>query len=191
MRRLLRAIGMASVLVACLFAAAPIVAVDAPARVSESSNIAATFNYDDFSWDTTPPANARAAALCMYDADRELSQLSIGVSAGSTAAKEPTLRHYTTRRAGRAIEEDGQIVPGRSGKIWVTPDRYDSGGEAMKRLALNKEPEGFFEIPLSRLPGVTKPSRVGPANRQPGGGLECTVSCPVDVRGLPFRGIPR
>jgi hypothetical protein len=107
------------------------------------------------------------------------------------ATKEPMLRHYTTRRAGRAIEEDGQIVPGRSGQIWVTPDRYDSGVEAMKRLALDKEPEGFFEIPLSRLPGVTKPSRVRPANGQPGGGLECTVSCPVDVRGLPFRRIPR
>ena len=49
----------------------------------------------------------------------------------------------------------------------------------MERLALDKEPEGFFEIPLSRLPGVTKPSRVGPANRQPGRWLECTVSCPV------------
>ncbi len=51
----------------------------------------------------------------------------------------------------------------------------------------DKEPEGYFDIPLSRLPGATRPTRVRPANGQPGGGLECTVSCPVDVRGLVFR----
>lgn len=61
----------------------------------------------------------------------------------------------------------------------VKIDKYLSGEEARAALNLNKTPTGYYEIPESRLPGLTDPQPVAG-----GTGLECFVTCPVDITGL-------
>lgn len=101
---------------------------------------------------------------------------------------EDVLRHYTTREAAEAITKGGSIEPGaQSGKIWLTPDRYASGAEARAKLALNKTPDGYFEIPTCRVTCPSAPGRVEPYYGQPGGGTEITTEFPIDIRGLIFR----
>ena len=99
-----------------------------------------------------------------------------------------TARHYTTREAAVAITKSGQIdVGSSSGKIWLTTDRYASGAEAQTKLALPRQPDGYFEVPLSRVSSPSSSSRVRPMYDQPGGGIEFTTTRPVDVAGLVFR----
>ncbi len=105
-----------------------------------------------------------------------------------TAANGGTVRHYTTSGAAESIMKGGSIEPGlKSGKIWVTPDRYASGAEARAKLALDKTPDGYFEIPMCRVKCPTAPSPVAPWNGQPGGGIEITTEFGIDIRGLIFR----
>lgn len=115
-----------------------------------------------------------------------LSLLSgFGVAANSG---DGVVRHYTTSGAAEGIMKGGTIEPGlKSGKIWVTPDRYASGAEARAKLALDKTPNGYFEIPMCRIKCPTGPSRVEPWNGEPGGGIEIITREPIDITDLPFR----
>jgi hypothetical protein len=59
------------------------------------------------------------------------------------------VRHYTTDAAADSISKSGTIEPGlSSGKTWLTADQYASGAEARAKLALNKTPDGYYEIPM-------------------------------------------
>ncbi len=113
---------------------------------------------------------------------------SSAVRGAAEDAGASVLRHYTTADAAKAITESGRIEPGAaSGKIWLTPDEYASGADARSALALNKTPEGCFEIPLCRVSGLSPPGRVAPAYGEAGGGVEVTTSNAIDVTGLIFR----
>ncbi|MDQ4504321.1 RHS repeat-associated core domain-containing protein [Sinomonas sp. ASV322] len=97
------------------------------------------------------------------------------------------LRHYTTQEAADAISKGGEILPGlSSGKIWLTPDKFATGAEAQAKLALNRTPDGYFEIPACRVQCPSTPSTVQPLYGQPGGGTEVTTQFPIDVGGLQF-----
>lgn len=73
-----------------------------------------------------------------------------------------------------------------SGKTWLTPDKYASGAEARSGLALNKTPDGYYEIPMCRIQCPSGPSIVEPYNGELGGGIEITTRFPIDVSDLPF-----
>lgn len=106
----------------------------------------------------------------------------------ATNGGEDVLRHYITREAAEAITKGGSIEPGAaSGKNWLTPDRYASGAEARAKLALNKTPDRYFEIPVCRVTCPSAPGRVEPYYGQPGGGTEITTEFPIDISGLTFR----
>ena len=98
------------------------------------------------------------------------------------------VRHYTTREAAESIMKGGQINPGKSGKIWITPEKFASGAQARAKLSLDKTPDGYFEIPMCRIHCPSAPSKVEPWAGQPGGGIEITTEFPIDIRGLIFRG---
>jgi len=95
------------------------------------------------------------------------------------------VRHYTTDAAAQSISKEGVLRPGASGKTWLTPDRYSSGAEAQAKLALNKTPDGYYEIPMCRVQCPSAPSTVEPLFGQPGG-IEITTEWPIDVSDLPF-----
>jgi hypothetical protein len=85
------------------------------------------------------------------------------------------------------ILKEGAIKPGpASGKVWVTPDKYANGAEAQAKLALNKTPGGYFEIPMCRVQCRSAPGIVEPYYGQPGGGIEITTPFKVPVGGLRF-----
>jgi RHS repeat-associated protein len=94
--------------------------------------------------------------------------------------------HYTTAAAAVAIAASGLINPGASGFGFFTPTLYGSGGAAQSGLSLPRLPDGYFPVPADRLPGISPPSPVAPNYGQPGGGLECTVTYPVNISGIPF-----
>ena len=111
------------------------------------------------------------------------------VKSASVAAEDlgvGVVRHYTTDAAAQSISKEGVLRPGSSGKTWLTPDEYASGAEARAKLALDKTPDGYYEIPMCRVQCRSGASRVAPLNGQPGGGTEITTEWPIDVSGLPF-----
>ena len=86
------------------------------------------------------------------------------------------------------ISKDGLLNPGaNSGKIWLTPDEYTDGLTARARLALDKTPDGYFEIPRGNVLNPSAPGPVGSWGGEPGGGTEITTRSPIDVGGLPFQ----
>jgi hypothetical protein len=100
------------------------------------------------------------------------------------------VRHYTTQEAADKIEASGEIRVGpSSGKAFFTPDTYESASEAQQLLALPNTPEGYFEVPFSRLESPSPFTEVGERYRQPGGGSECFVTCTTNARGLSFQRI--
>lgn len=110
----------------------------------------------------------------------------VGVSVAAEDGAGDTLRHYTTKEFGDQITKDGVINVGGSGKTWLTPDEYTDGLTARSKLALNKTPDGYFEIPRGRISEPSAPGPVQPWDGQPGGGTEITTGFPIDVGGLPF-----
>lgn len=99
------------------------------------------------------------------------------------------VRHYTTSAVAAAIDEGGgYILPGASSRVVsVTTDEYADGASAQAGLALARTPDGYYEIPVSRIDGLSEPSVVEPAFGQPGGGTEMTTGSPINVGGIPFR----
>ena len=89
------------------------------------------------------------------------------------------VRHYTTEAAANAISKSGTLRPGAlSGKTWLTADKYDSGAGARSALALDKTPDGYFEIPICRVRCPSGSSTVKPANGQLGGAARSRPSSP-------------
>ena len=110
----------------------------------------------------------------------------LSITATATEAV-PRLRHYTTSGAAESIIKGGEITPGSSGNIWVTPDRYVDSATAQSRLALGRTPDGYFEIPLCRVSCPSPASTVQPWGGFPGGGIEITTTSPIDITGLSFK----
>jgi hypothetical protein len=52
------------------------------------------------------------------------------------------------------IEMTGLILPASDGRLYVTPDLYESAKECAERLALKRVPSGYFEIPNERLKDI-------------------------------------
>jgi len=98
-----------------------------------------------------------------------------------------TVFHYTSIKAAESISGDGElIVPGGSGRVYVSPTQYASAAEAQEALALPETPDGYYQIPLSRVPGLGKFTEVNPDFGFGGGGLEATTPDDIDVGGIPF-----
>ena len=98
--------------------------------------------------------------------------------------------HYTDERGRVGIQRSETIKPS-NGRVYVSPTRYGSGQQAQRELGLAREPSGFFEVPGNRLPGLQGPGPVKPTTTQPGGGVECFVTCSVDARGLDYTPLGR
>jgi len=152
----------------------------------------AAYGYDTAAAATTPSSMWRTAARFATTVSAGGPRLATPPHSPRRAAKagddaSSTVRHYTTSERARQIEKSGEIRPGASGKAYFTPDRYSSATDAQRGLALPTKPEGYFEVPLSRLRSPSPMRRVDPNFGQPGGGLECRVTCPTDVSGLRFR----
>lgn len=143
---------------------------------------------------TAADAKTEESATDLRTTTTEQTQRSDGELSPLTARRVATnggtdvVRHYTTREAAESIVKGGQINPGKSGKIWTTPDEYASGAQARAKLSLDKTPDGYFEIPTCRIQCPSAPSKVEPWAGQPGGGIEITTDFPIDIRGLIFRG---
>jgi hypothetical protein len=108
-----------------------------------------------------------------------------GGGGGGGGIDEPYY-HYTTSEGAAGIEASGQIVPGQEGLSWVSPTRYVDAATAQAELALPRTPSGYYQIPGSRISGLTRPSVVEADPPWPGGGIECTTTNSIDVGGLPF-----
>jgi hypothetical protein len=158
---------------------------------------AATFTYDVFTvarFEIHQIEDGEAAPALPGDARDESAVLSAEARGSSTtttarsvATEAATVRHYTTTEAAESITKAGKTIPGSSsGRTWLTPDEYLDGATAQSKLALNKTPDGYFEIPMCRVSCPSSPSRVQPYNGQPGGGIEITTNSTIDVTGLPF-----
>jgi beta-lactam-binding protein with PASTA domain len=126
------------------------------------------------------------------------SDIVVASSPGAGAAIDPAtgitlnvspdrvLRHYTTSEAAAQILASGAIIPGGSGLVYVTPDAYTDGATAQAGLSLETTPDGYFEILVSRITGLSPLSTVDPFYGQPGGGLEATTASSIDISGLAF-----
>lgn len=102
---------------------------------------------------------------------------------------EGVFRHYTDAVGRDGIEMSGQISPGPSGRLYLTPDFYDQGSEAQTMLALPHRPVGYFEIPVERVFESSQPERVLARYGLPGGGLQVWTTRAIDVRGTTWVGI--
>jgi hypothetical protein len=160
------------------------------ARDARDAAKAAT-NRDPAADDPAPPAGNHAPAPRHTDDNPAPTGGRGGNETGDDAPAAETaggsvVRHYTTDAAANSISKEGVLRPGASGKTWLTPDEYASGAEARAKLALNKTPDGYYEIPMCRVQCPSGPSTVEPYYGQPGGGTEITTEYPIDVGDLPF-----
>jgi hypothetical protein len=96
--------------------------------------------------------------------------------------------HYTSLKSAEGIANSGElIVPSEStGNVYVTPSLYQTAAEAQSALAMQNTPDGYYQIPLSRIPGISAFRTVDPAGGWPGGGIEATTPDSVDVGGIEF-----
>jgi hypothetical protein len=94
------------------------------------------------------------------------------------------MRHYTDDPGRHGIERVGLITRSADGRVYLTPDPYESGEVARDRLALQRTPTGYFEVPEERLHGLSQPRQVEPHRGARGGGTEVHVMHSVDARGL-------
>lgn len=51
--------------------------------------------------------------------------------------------HYTSTEAAQSINAGRRLRPGSGGRIYLTPDAYDSGTDAVARLGLLGKPVEF------------------------------------------------
>ncbi len=94
------------------------------------------------------------------------------------------MRHYTDEAGRQGIERLGLITPSADGRVYLTPDSYDSGRAARERLSLTRTPTGYFTIPDENLSGVSEPEFVEAHRALPGGGVEVSVTHPIDAQDL-------
>lgn len=108
-----------------------------------------------------------------------------GSASGATLAAEGVgggariLLHYTDEVGRQGIERSGEILPGSTGRVYLTTDSYATGAEAQQGLAMSRTPTGYFEVPTARLSGLTGPSPVAG-----GTGVEYWVEHVVGAIGL-------
>lgn len=76
------------------------------------------------------------------------------------------------------IQQDQCIKPKPNSNVkYLSPDRYDTAADAQQFLALPYTPtHRIGPIPEDELPDTVQLTLVGPANNQPGGGLEAFVT---------------
>jgi RHS repeat-associated protein len=104
-----------------------------------------------------------------------------------TVTETNVVFHYTSIKSAEAISDEGEvIVPGGSGQIYVSPAQYASAAEAQEALSLPNSPDGYYQIPLSRVPGLSEFTPVEPDFGFGGGGFEATTPNSIDVEGIPF-----
>lgn len=98
---------------------------------------------------------------------------------------------YVDDYEANLIRPNNLIEPGPRLCVWYTPDRHETGAEARKSLAMAYTPtHRVGPIPEDNLPILDHqlPRIVGPANREPGGGIEAATSWPLylfDIAPLP------
>lgn len=101
----------------------------------------------------------------------------------------PRLYHYTSREGGQGILVTRQIYGGKTGKVYLTPELYDSGAKAANRLAiLDKPVELVFAIEhhgttiaVSRVRRIRRRGRLV----RHGGGVEAARPTPVPTGDAP------
>lgn len=99
--------------------------------------------------------------------------------------------HYTSRQAAQNIACTSLLMPGRGGRIYLSPDLYGIGYEAANALAIppSRNVEMGIEIPDTVVSTASPrgPRLIGPLRGQGGvilrrgGGREVTVSGPIPV----------
>lgn len=102
---------------------------------------------------------------------------------GDTPRPPQYYNHYTTSAGYAGITESGIILPSADGYVYLTPDRYNTGGDAQARLALRYTPVGYFRIPSRNTFPILAPEEVRRANNQPGGGTEVRAPHTVSIQG--------
>ena len=87
-----------------------------------------------------------------------------------------------SRTEAEAVLSSGKLRGGRPGRTYWTEDRYESAGEAKRRLALATLPEVRMQFTITNSP---HPRRAGdvvePAGDEPGGGTEWMALEAVEV----------
>ena len=101
---------------------------------------------------------------------------------------------YFYQRFGQVqgIAENGGVRwVGPQGKIWLASVLYPTAAQAQAELALpDPPPDGYFEVPRSRLEDLYGPYCVTPDFGQLAGGLEYWTTKPINMQGLTFHPFP-
>jgi hypothetical protein len=102
------------------------------------------------------------------------------------------LYRYTDDVEAAIIHNDHKIAPAPGSLCkWYTPDRYDTGADAQRFLALSYRPSHRIgPIPSDELPDPDHASlrTAAPAHGQPGGGLELPTTKTMylfNITGIP------
>jgi len=95
--------------------------------------------------------------------------------------------HYTSASNAKSIMDGGFIVPkDEAGEIYVSPTLYPTATDAQNALSIPNVPEGYFQIPIARVSGLTEYTVAVPQYGFDGGGLEASTTEPIDADGLDF-----
>jgi len=112
---------------------------------------------------------------------RGLGALSLVLSIPGDAQVPQYLYHFTS--AYGQIIQSGALIPSpQTGKLFLTPDTYQNRAVAQDKLSLERQPTGFFSIPIDQVGPYPTPTRVGPDEfHHNGGGLETWVDHKIPV----------
>jgi hypothetical protein len=93
--------------------------------------------------------------------------------------------HYTSRQSAQDIACGGQLKPGRSGSVYLTPQVYASGIDAADYLAIMGKPvEIGVEVDIQGLGSPSPAHQLRDASgaiTRRGGGLEIKVSSTLPI----------
>jgi RHS repeat-associated protein len=98
-----------------------------------------------------------------------------------TLSSEPIYCRYCSNAEVDAIKSTGLLRGGRPDNTYFTTDMYSTVQEAQQSLSLPFPPEARVEFTINNSPQIYGPSKVFPANGQPGGGIEYWSSDPIQV----------
>jgi hypothetical protein len=108
------------------------------------------------------------------------------------------LFHYTSRQAAQDIMCARELLPGRNGGVYFSPDFHPSGAEAANLLSLVGKPIDLVApipanvlAPLAPPPPTTVLPLQDPAGRilRAGGGREVFLSLPANLRSIQLRSV--
>jgi len=102
--------------------------------------------------------------------------------------QDPDVFYFYQRNAqAESILDAGVRDVGPQGKIWLASVLYLTAAQAQFELSLpDPPPDGYFEVPRSRLGDLYGPYCVDPDFGQPGGGIEYWTTSEIDMSGLAF-----